>query len=167
MKEEVFPIFVCAQYIFCRGACVLSALNKNKMFGSNNKKPSLKRRRGNEYALERQTSYFKNASTVNPSRQKPSDYVKSLLAPSNFKGMKIPDLSCYPTTTHSEEEHIIWTTNPTSAVTVIKRGVARSMFADIDHATKILKKVLSFLPDKPKPSYLQARKNKINILKRK
>lgn len=71
-----------------------------------------RRRTANEFVRERLTHKAFHTNPISPSRQLPEDYLKSLLAPHAYKGVKIPDLSCYPSTTFSEEEHITWIPSP-------------------------------------------------------
>jgi len=78
-----------------------------KSFGGN-KSVRVARRGASEFAAERVTNRVFQTNAITPSKQLPEDYVKSLLAPHIYKGTKIPDMSCYPSTTFCEEEHHTW-----------------------------------------------------------
>lgn len=115
--------------------CIFCAEQKMKGSFGRNKGGVTRKRFASDYALDRTTSYFSNSAKTTPSRQKPSDYVKTLLSPHTYKGMKIPDLACYPSTTYCEDEHVTWQYSGTSGGDLLFVGLTSQCFYSIVHST--------------------------------
>lgn len=73
-----------------------------------------------QYVSDRTTSTVTGKSAITQSRQQPADYLKTLMSPHAFRGVKIPDLACYPTCTFSEVDTFTW--NAATSGTVADSG---------------------------------------------
>jgi len=68
----------------------------------------VKRSAASMAAQQLTTQVFSNGN-VTANNQQPADYLKSLLAPHKYKGMKIPDMATYPSVTFTEERTATYT----------------------------------------------------------
>jgi len=100
-----------------------------------NKRFSSRQRSASTFARERKTSEIINQSHITPSKQQPTDYPKALLAPHIYKNIKIPDLTCYPSTTFTEEEHLSWLPGPLTGGESMYIGLTPGVWVTTIHPT--------------------------------